>query len=177
MAEEFEPKILGILCNWCTYAGADLAGTSRIQYPPNVRVVRVMCTGRIDPSFVLEAFSLGADAVLISGCHIGDCHYIAGNYKARRRIALTRKVLEEYGIDPRRLKMTFVSASEGALWGEVVKDMVKTIKHLGPTPVQMKADMHTAAPGAHGAADDDLAEIAKVSAGKKLEAAPVQKKA
>ncbi len=93
MAEEFEPKILGILCNWCTYAGADLAGTSRIQYPPNVRVIRVMCTGRIDPSFVMEAFSLGADAVLISGCHIGDCHYIAGNFKARRRIALTRKAL------------------------------------------------------------------------------------
>ncbi len=176
MAEEFEPKILGILCNWCTYAGADLAGTSRIQYPPNVRVVRVMCTGRIDPSFVMEAFSLGADAVLISGCHIGDCHYIAGNFKARRRIALTRKLLQEYGIDPRRLKMTFVSASEGALWGEVVKDMVNTIKKLGPTPVQKKSDLHAGAGAAH-AADDDLAEIAKFSAGKKLEAAPIQKKA
>ncbi len=176
MAEEFEPKILGILCNWCTYAGADLAGTSRIQYPPNVRVIRVMCTGRIDPSFILEAFSLGADAVLVSGCHIGDCHYIAGNFKARRRIALTRKLLQEYGIDPRRLKMTFVSASEGALWGEVVKDMVNTIKKLGPTPIQKKADLHEGT-GAAGAADDDLAEIAKVSAGKKLEAAPVQKKA
>lgn len=175
MADEFEPKILGILCNWCTYAGADLAGTSRIQYPPNVRVVRVMCTGRIDPAFILEAFSLGADAVLVSGCHIGDCHYIAGNFKARRRIALTRKVLEQYGIDPRRLKMTFVSASEGALWAEVVKDMVNTIKKLGPSNVQKKTRMaevgHAAA-----TADEDLAEIAKVSAGKKLEAAPVQKK-
>jgi F420-non-reducing hydrogenase iron-sulfur subunit len=176
MADEFEPKILGILCNWCTYAGADLAGTSRIQYPPNVRVIRVMCTGRIDPSYVMEAFSLGADAVLISGCHIGDCHYIAGNFKARRRIALTRKLLQEYGIDPRRLKMTFVSASEGALWGEVVKDMVNTIKKLGPSPVQMKSDLHAGAGAAH-AADDDLAEIAKFSAGKKLEAAPIQKKA
>ena len=174
MAEDFEPKILGILCNWCTYAGSDLAGTSRIQYPPNVRVIRVMCTGRIDPSFVMEAFSLGADAVLISGCHIGDCHYIAGNYKARRRIALTRKVVEQFGIDPRRLKMTFVSASEGALWAEVVKDMVNTVKKLGPSPVQKKADLH--AGHAAAGADDDLAEIAKASAGKKLEAAPVQKK-
>jgi F420-non-reducing hydrogenase iron-sulfur subunit len=173
MAEEFEPKILGILCNWCTYAGADLAGTSRIQYPPNVRVIRVMCTGRIDPAFILEAFSLGADAVLVSGCHIGDCHYIAGNFKARRRIALTRKVLEQYGIDPRRLRMTFVSASEGALWAEVVKDMVNTIKKLGPSNVQKKVKMAEA--GHAAAEDEDLAEIAKASAGKKVEAAPVQK--
>jgi F420-non-reducing hydrogenase iron-sulfur subunit len=173
MADEFEPKILGILCNWCTYAGSDLAGTSRIQYPPNVRVVRVMCTGRVDPSFVLEAMSLGADAVLISGCHIGDCHYIAGNYKARRRIALTRKVLEEFGLDGKRLKMTFVSASEGALWAEVVKNMVNDIKKLGPTPVQKRVK----AAAGHGAAaaDDDLAELQKISAGKKVEAAPVQK--
>jgi len=173
MADEFEPKILGILCNWCTYAGADLAGTSRMQYPPNVRVIRVMCTGRIDPAFILEAFSLGADAVLVSGCHIGDCHYIAGNFKSRRRIALTRKVIEQYGIDPRRLKMTFVSASEGALWAEVVKDMVTTIKKLGPSNVQkkVKAEAGHAAPSA----DEDLAEIAKASAGKKLETAPVQK--
>jgi F420-non-reducing hydrogenase iron-sulfur subunit len=174
MADEFEPKILGILCNWCTYAGSDLAGTSRIQYPPNVRVVRVMCTGRVDPSFVFEAFSLGADAVLISGCHIGDCHYIAGNYKARRRVALTRKVLEQYGIDPRRFKMTFVSASEGALWAEVVKDLVNTVKKLGPSPVQKKVNL--AEGQVTAGADDDLAEIAKASAGKKLEAAPVQKK-
>jgi len=175
MADEFEPKKLGILCNWCTYAGADLAGTSRIQYPSNVRVIRVMCTGRIDPAFILEAFSLGADAVLVSGCHIGDCHYIAGNNKSRRRIALTRKVIEQYGIDPRRLKMTFVSASEGALWAEVVRDMVNTIKKLGPSNVQKKiqmAEVGHAAPSA----DEDLAEIAKASAGKKLEAAPVQKK-
>ncbi len=174
MADEFEPKILGILCNWCTYAGADLAGTSRTQYPPNVRVIRVMCTGRIDPAFILEAFSLGADAVLVSGCHIGDCHYIAGNFKSRRRIALTRKVIEQYGIDPRRLKMTFVSASEGALWAQVVKDMVATIKQLGPSNVQKRVDI--AAGKAAPSADEDLAEIAKASAGKKLEAAPVQKK-
>jgi F420-non-reducing hydrogenase iron-sulfur subunit len=175
MADEFEPKILGILCNWCTYAGSDLAGTSRIQYPPNVRVVRVMCTGRVDPAFVMEAMSLGADAVLISGCHIGDCHYIAGNYKSRRRIALTRKVLEEFGIDGKRLKMTFVSASEGALWAEVVKNMVNDVKKLGPTPITKKVKAAEAAHGAAVAADDDLAELSKISAGKKVEAAPIQK--
>lgn len=176
MAEEFEPRILGILCNWCTYAGADLAGVSRAQYPPNVRVVRIMCTGRVDPSFIMEAFSLGADAVLVSGCHIGDCHYIAGNYKARRRVALTRKVLEEMGVDGRRLKMTFVSASEGALWAEVVRNMVETVKKLGPSPVQKKVSMQAGeGHGVGAAADDDLAEIAKISAGKKVEAAPITK--
>ncbi|MCD1296382.1 hydrogenase iron-sulfur subunit [Methanocella sp. CWC-04] len=175
MADEFEPKILGILCNWCTYAGADLAGVSRAQYPPNVRVVRIMCTGRVDPAFILEAFSLGADAVLVSGCHIGDCHYIAGNYKARRRVALTRKVLEDMGIDGRRLKMTFVSASEGALWAQVVRDMVDTVKKLGPSPVQKKVTLQAGAEhGAEASSDEDLAEIAKV-AGKKVEATPIQK--
>lgn len=136
MAEEFEPNILGILCNWCTYAGADLAGTSRMQYPPNVRVIRIMCTGRLDPAFVLKALSVGADGVLISGCHIGDCHYLAGNFKSRRRVALLRKLIEEYGYDRERLRMTFVSASEGALWAEVVQDMVNTIKKLGPNPLK-----------------------------------------
>ena len=136
VAEEFEPNILGILCNWCTYAGADLAGTSRMQYPPNVRVIRMMCTGRLDPAFVLKALSVGADGVLISGCHIGDCHYLAGNFKSRRRVALLRKLIEEYGYDRERLRMTFVSASEGALWAEVVQDMVNTIKKLGPNPLK-----------------------------------------
>ena len=136
MAEEFEPNILGILCNWCTYAGADLAGTARMQYPPNVRVIRIMCTGRLDPAFVLKALSVGADGVLISGCHIGDCHYLAGNFKSRRRVALLRKLIEEYGYDRERLRMTFVSASEGALWAEVVQDMVNTIKKLGPNPLK-----------------------------------------
>ncbi len=136
MADEFEPNILGLLCNWCTYAGADLAGTARIQYPPNVLVIRTMCSGRIDPAFVLKALSLGADGVLISGCHIGDCHYLAGNFKARRRVALLRKLLEEYGFDRERLRMTFVSASEGAIWAEVVQDMVNTIKKLGPNPLK-----------------------------------------
>ena len=136
MAEEFEPNILGILCNWCTYAGADLAGTSRMQYPPNVRVIRIMCTGRLDPAFVLKALSVGADGVLVSGCHVGDCHYLAGNFKSRRRVALLRKLIEEYGYDRERLRMTFVSASEGAIWAEVVQDMVNTIKKLGPNPLK-----------------------------------------
>jgi len=136
MAEEFEPNILGILCNWCTYAGADLAGTSRMQYPTNVRVIRIMCTGRLDPAFVLKALSIGADGVLVSGCHIGDCHYLAGNFKSRRRIALLRKLIEEYGYDRERLRMTMISASEGAIWAEVVQDMVNTIKKLGPNPLK-----------------------------------------
>ncbi|MFZ0012007.1 MAG: hydrogenase iron-sulfur subunit [Halobacteriota archaeon] len=136
MAEEFEPNILGILCNWCTYAGADLAGTSRMQYPPNVRVIRIMCTGRLDPAFVLKALSVGADGVLVSGCHVGDCHYLAGNFKSRRRVALLRKLIEEYGYDRERLRMTFISASEGAIWAEVVQDMVNTIKKLGPNPLK-----------------------------------------
>jgi F420-non-reducing hydrogenase iron-sulfur subunit len=136
MAEEFEPNILGILCNWCTYAGADLAGTSRTQYPTNVRVIRIMCTGRLDPAFVLKALSVGADGVLVSGCHVGDCHYLAGNFKSRRRVALLRKLIEEYGYDRERLRMTFISASEGAIWAEVVQDMVNTIKKLGPNPLK-----------------------------------------
>jgi F420-non-reducing hydrogenase iron-sulfur subunit len=136
MAEEFEPNILGILCNWCTYAGADLAGTSRTQYPTNVRVIRIMCTGRLDPAFVLKALSVGADGVLVSGCHVGDCHYLAGNFKSRRRVALLRKLIEEYGYDRERLRMTFISASEGAIWADVVGDMVNTIKKLGPNPLK-----------------------------------------
>ena len=150
MAEEFEPNILGILCNWCTYAGADLAGTSRTQYPPNVRVIRIMCTGRLDPAFVLKALSVGADGVLVSGCHVGDCHYLAGNFKSRRRVALLRKLIEEYGYDRERLRMTFISASEGAIWAEVVQDMVNTIKKLGPNPLKQAV-----AAGQEGVAADD----------------------
>ncbi|MGZ4936489.1 MAG: hydrogenase iron-sulfur subunit [Halobacteriota archaeon] len=150
MAEEFEPNILGILCNWCTYAGADLAGTSRMQYPPNVRVIRIMCTGRLDPAFVLKALSVGADGVLISGCHIGDCHYLAGNFKSRRRVALLRKLIEEYGYDRERLRMTMISASEGAIWAEVVQDMVNTIKKLGPNPLKQAV-----VPGQEGVVADD----------------------
>jgi len=140
MTEEFEPKIVGFLCNWCSYAGADLAGVSRIQYPPNLRIIRVMCSGRIDPAFILEAFRSGADGVLLSGCHPGDCHYIAGNYKAQRRGILLKKLLEQFGIEPQRLRIEFVSASEGAKFAAVVKEMVEDIKKLGPSPLKVQME-------------------------------------
>lgn len=130
--DEFEPKIVAFLCNWCSYAGADLAGTSRIQYPPNVRVIRVMCSSRMNPLFVLRAFRDGADGVLVSGCHPGDCHYIEGNYYARRRFLLFRSMLAYAGIDPRRFQMSWVSASEGAKFAEVVSDMVEDVRAIGP---------------------------------------------
>lgn len=134
---EFEPKIVGFLCNWCSYAGADLAGVSRIQYPPNIRIIRVMCSGRIEPAFVLEAFKDGADGVLIAGCHLpSDCHYLSGNFKALRRITLLRKVLQDFGIEPERVRLEWVSASEGDRFAAVVRDMVETIKKLGPSPLK-----------------------------------------
>jgi F420-non-reducing hydrogenase iron-sulfur subunit len=128
----FEPLILGFACNWCTYAGADLAGTSRIQYPPNIKVIRVMCSGRVDPTFILRAFARGVDGVLIGGCHPGDCHYIEGNYKARRRIHLLRNMFRDFGIEPERLRLEWISASEGARFAEVVADFTKTIQEMGP---------------------------------------------
>ncbi len=133
---EFEPRIVGFLCNWCAYAGADLAGVSRIQYPSNLRIVRVMCSGRIDPAFVLEAFRSGADGVLVAGCHPGDCHYISGNFKAYRRILLLKKLLEQFGLQPGRLRLEWVSASEGDRFATVIKDMVNQIKKLGPSPLR-----------------------------------------
>jgi F420-non-reducing hydrogenase iron-sulfur subunit len=135
----FEPKIIGFLCNWCSYAGADLAGVSRIQYPPNIRIIRVMCSGRIDPAFVLKAFKDGADGVLVAGCHLpSDCHYISGNFKAARRINLLKKVLKEFGVEPERVRLEWVSASEGDKFATVVRDMVKEIKELGPNPLRSK---------------------------------------
>jgi F420-non-reducing hydrogenase iron-sulfur subunit len=132
----FEPKIIGFLCNWCSYAGADLAGVSRIQYPPNIRIIRVMCSGRIDPAFILEAFKDGADGVLVAGCHLpSDCHYISGNFKALRRITLLREVLKDFGIEPERLRLEWISASEGDKFAAVVRDMVDDIKKLGPNPL------------------------------------------
>jgi len=128
----FEPKIIGFLCNWCSYAGADLAGTSRIKYPPNLRVIRVMCSGRVNPMYVVEALQNGADGVLIGGCHPGECHYEHGNYLARRRITILRKLLEYIGIDPRRVRMTWVSAAEGVKFAEVVKKVTEDIREIGP---------------------------------------------
>ena len=134
----FEPKIIGFLCNWCSYAGADLAGVSRIQYPPNIRIIRVMCSGRIDPAFVFEAFKDGADGVLVAGCHLpSDCHYISGNFKALRRITLLKKALKAFGIEPERLRLEWISASEGDKFATVVRDMVEEIKNLGPNPVKI----------------------------------------
>jgi len=135
----FEPRIIGFLCNWCSYAGADLAGVSRIQYPPNIRIIRVMCSGRIDPAFVLEAFKDGADGVLIAGCHLpSDCHYISGNFKALRRITLLKTVLKDFGIESERLRLEWISASEGDKFAAVVRDMVDEVKRLGPIPQTRK---------------------------------------
>ncbi len=132
--EGFEPKIIAFVCNWCTYAGADLAGTSRIQYPPNVRIVRLMCSGGIDPIYVLKAFLQGADGVLIGGCHPGDCHYQNGNYKARRRVAILKKTLERLGLDPDRVWLRWISASEGQLFADTVTEFVHFLKEKGPNP-------------------------------------------
>ncbi len=129
---EFQPKILGFACNWCSYAGADLAGTSRIQYPPNIKIVRVMCSGRVNSLFILKALRMGIDGVLVSGCHPGDCHYQTGNYYARRRIAITKKFLEYIGIDPRRVQASWISASEGRKFARVVTEVTKEIKEAGP---------------------------------------------
>ncbi|MDH5634845.1 MAG: hydrogenase iron-sulfur subunit [Candidatus Bathyarchaeota archaeon] len=140
---EFEPKIVGFLCNWCAYAGADLAGVSRMQYPPNVRIIRVMCSGRIDPAFVLEAFKDGADGVLVAGCHLpSDCHYLSGNFKALRRIFLLKKVLEQFGFEPERLRLEWVSASEGDRFATVIREMVKEVKELGPSPLKNGGKIH-----------------------------------
>jgi F420-non-reducing hydrogenase iron-sulfur subunit len=136
---EFEPKIIGFLCNWCSYAGADLAGVSRIQYPPNIRIIRLMCSGRIDPAFILEAFKDGADGVLVAGCHLpSDCHYMSGNFKALRRINLLKRVLKDFGIEPERLRLEWISASEGDKFAAVVKSMVEDVRKLGPNPLKGK---------------------------------------
>jgi F420-non-reducing hydrogenase iron-sulfur subunit len=136
MGDEWNPKIIAIICNWCSYAGADLAGGARIQYPTDIRAIRVMCTGRVDPLFIMRAFQDGADGVLVSGCHFGDCHYLEGNYKCAKRMFLIKNVLKNIGLDDNRIRMTFVSASEGAKWGMVMEDVVKTVKELGPSPLK-----------------------------------------
>ncbi|MCX6827859.1 MAG: hydrogenase iron-sulfur subunit [candidate division Zixibacteria bacterium] len=128
----FEPKIIGFLCNWCSYTGADLAGTARMKYPPNMMSIRVMCSGRIDPGFILSAFAKGADGVLVCGCHPGDCHYVEGNYKCMRRIPLTKRLLQEMGIAPERLRLEWVSASEGARFQQIVSEFTEQIRSLGP---------------------------------------------
>jgi coenzyme F420-reducing hydrogenase delta subunit len=133
---EFEPTIIAFVCNWCTYTAADLAGTSRLAYPPNVRLIRMMCTGMVDPKYVIKALLEGADAVLISGCHPGDCHYINGNLKARRRVKLLKEILPKFGFDERRLKLTWIGASEGVDFAETIREMVADIRTLGPSEVK-----------------------------------------
>ena len=130
--EEFEPKIVGFLCRWCSYTGADLAGTSRIQYPSNLTAIRVMCSGRVDPVFVVKALKDGADGVLIAGCHPGDCHYSEGNYKTMRRYPTLLDLLEQFGIERERVRLEWISASEGRQFAEVVKDFTEQLKSLGP---------------------------------------------
>ena len=136
MQKSKNPKIIAFLCNWCTYAGADLAGTARMTYPPNVRAVRLMCTGSLDPMYVIKAFLEGADAVLVGGCHPGDCHYTNGNYKARRRVALLWEIMDAMGIDRERLWLRWISASEGGLFAETIREMVGTVEAGDPTPFQ-----------------------------------------
>ncbi len=130
----YEPKILGILCNWCSYSGADLAGTSRKKYPANVRIIRVMCSGRVDPVFILKALQSGADGVLILGCHPGDCHYTSGNYKTMRRMEMLKQLAKQMGIEDDRIRLDWVAASEGDRFAEIIKDMTEKVKKLGPFP-------------------------------------------
>jgi F420-non-reducing hydrogenase iron-sulfur subunit len=128
----FEPKIVGFLCNWCSYSGADLAGVSRLKSSPNIRIIRTMCSGRVDPSFIIRAFELGADGVLISGCHFGDCHYLEGNYKTMRRVEMMKLVLKNFGIDPRRLRLEWISASEAEKYAKVSVEFTEEVRKLGP---------------------------------------------
>ncbi len=132
MATKFEPRILSFLCNWCSYAGADLAGVSRFQYPPNIRVIRTMCSGRVDPVFILGAFLSGFDAVLVLGCHLGDCHYLNGNYHAEKKMHLTQRLLGIAGVNPHRLHLDWVSAAEGMRFAQIVTNFTTQVRELGP---------------------------------------------
>ncbi|MCK4307456.1 hydrogenase iron-sulfur subunit [candidate division WOR-3 bacterium] len=136
--KEWQPKILAFLCNWCSYAGADLAGVSRIQYPPNIRVIRVPCSGRINPISIMKCLQNGFDGVLVSGCHPGDCHYITGNYYARRKFAVLKTLLEFIGIEPGRVQFSWVSAGEGEKFAEVIKKVTEDVKKLGPAKKLVK---------------------------------------
>ena len=132
MVNGWEPKIIAFLCNWCSYAGADLAGTGRLQYPPHVRVIRVPCSGRINPIYIIKALADGADGVVVSGCHPGDCHYLTGNMYARRRFTVLKKLLKTAGIEPDRVQFTWVSASEGGRFAEVIREVTEKVEKLGP---------------------------------------------
>lgn len=135
----FEPCIVGFLCNWCSYQGADMAGTARAQYPTNVHIIRVNCSGRVEPSFILKAFREGADGVIVAGCHPGDCHYTSGNYKTMRRMPLVARVLASFGIEAGRFRWEWISAAEGARWARVVGEMTEQVRNLGPLGWQVQA--------------------------------------
>jgi coenzyme F420-reducing hydrogenase delta subunit len=134
----FEPTIVAFFCNWCTYTAADLAGTSRLSYPPSIKIVRVMCSGMVDPKYVIKALLEGADGVIVSGCNPGDCHYINGNYKARRRIKLLKEILPQFGFAPERLRLTWIAASDGLLLSEIMQEMTEQIRALGPSEARRK---------------------------------------
>lgn len=134
--EGTRPLVVAFCCNWCAYLGADLAGVSRIQYPPNIRIIRVMCSGRVDSAFVIKAFELGADGVLIAGCWPGDCHYLTGNLKAEERVKIIREILDVLGIEQERLRLEWVAASEGGRFAEVVRDFVSDLMNIGPSPLR-----------------------------------------
>lgn len=134
----FEPTIIGFLCNWCSYAGADLAGGSRKQYPANVLPIRVMCSGTVSPLHIIKAFQMGADGVLVTGCHIGECHYLKGNYMTAKRLPVTKELLSFIGIAPERLRLDWVSASEGDKFARVITEFSETIRRLGPSPLKSK---------------------------------------
>lgn len=138
--EEWEPKILAFLCNWCSYAGADLAGIGRIQYPPNIRIVRVPCSGRVNPFFLIKSLQCGIDGILVSGCHPGECHYVSGNLVARRRFAVLKALMEYIGIEPGRLNFSWVSAAEGEKFSRIVDEVVKGVKALGPNKRLVKGE-------------------------------------
>ena len=135
--EKFEPLIIGFCCNWCSYAGADLAGTSRLQYPPNVRIIRVMCSGMVHPNLVIDALTKGADGVIICGCHPGDCHYQDGNLKAEKRAEAIDLMLEDFGLEPERFRLEWVSAAEGPKFAQTMTEFIETIRELGPSPYRM----------------------------------------
>lgn len=136
MTEESEPQILAFTCNWCSYAGADLAGGSRVQYPTNIRIIRLMCSGRVDSVFILEAFRNGADGVLVTGCHPGDCHYVSGNMYTEFRIRLVKDALKTIGLEPERLRLEWISASEGEKFAAIVREMVDEVRKIGRNPLR-----------------------------------------
>jgi len=153
MQDSFKPKIIVFCCNWCSYAGADLAGISRFQIKPHFRVIRVMCSARVDPEWILEAFRLGADGVIVTGCHPGDCHYIGGNYRTRRRIAMLRSLVRQFGLDPDRLALEWVSAGEAEKYATTINSFIDRIIELGPSPYRIEKATEQQAGSAKEVAD------------------------